>query len=214
MADENTAHELDANKRSDSEGEGEGMAPNNDAEETEESIPEITEADVRVRNNSAQAHIIARQKRTIEKLKSQSDDGDYSRDDGEDEPVTHADLKPIIDAVVGNADEVELNNYLKEEPAAKKYEKAIKVYMNHPAYSQIPVQLIYHHLAFSDATKSGAKKKMVADIEAGQMKSGGTSRRPTDTRNGNLPTADEINNMSAAEFESLTSKARTGAYQS
>jgi hypothetical protein len=196
------------------EGESEGAAPAPQEEEKEEQIP--------VRK-SVQQHIIARQKRTIEKLRSKTDEEEEAlpSEEGEEDLSPEASkalsravekrLAPVLNTFKAKVDDDELQGLLTEEPGSKKYEKRIKAWMAHENYAGVPPSVIYHHLEALDRSAETSKKKKVADVQADQMRGGGSQRRPTAKR-GNLPTADEIESMDDAEFEKLESQARQGAF--
>ena len=167
---------------------------------------DIEEDNVPIRNNAAQ--IIARKNRQLEKLRAEKAVEDEPDEDG---PVTKDPrVDALIEAVVSRESESELQGLFVRNPEAKKFEKRIKSYMKvHPTATP---DMIYHHLAFSAQAIANNKAKEVADIEAGHMKGGGTSRRPSKTRTGKMPTADEIQNMSDEEFEKLQQDVQVGKY--
>lgn len=180
---------------------------------------ELKEEDIPVRKDVAQ-HIIARQKRTIDRLRSKEVDSEEEVDNSLDPDTQDAvgklvdrKLSPLIDTLTKRADEDELQGLIAEDASVKKFEKRIKAYMDHPQYKGVPASVIYHHLAFSDASKASTKRKVAADTEAEQMRGGGTTRRGA-VRLGNLPTADEISEMNDEEFEALQHKAQTGGFLS
>lgn len=209
MADEITFPEVDdkgqpLNPPPANEGAAEPPKP---AVENPAEDDDVDDPVVPVRSNAA--HIIARKNRQIEKLRSQqaADDGDDEGDDDDSKPVTRADLKPFIETISGSENEKELQSLFAENPESKKYEKRIKAYMEHPAWQQVPVSAIYHHLAFEAAAKAGAKQKNAADLEAAQMASAGSSHRPPATSG---LTSDDIDGMSDEELEAMSHKIRTG----
>ena len=213
--------EEEAKKPEEVEGEGGEVSPP-EKKETEEEVGEVP-----VRT-SAQQHIIARQKRTIEKLRSKAEEDEmYQPSEKAEEEEDYLDpqvksavdrqiqrrLDPILGTLASRADDDELSTLFLQEPSAKKYEKRIKAHMD--VWKNVPAKSIYQSLAFADAQAIGTKRKQVADMEAGQMKSGGRSVRPTGGRKkGGLPTAEEINEMSEEDFEGLLHKAQTGAFLS
>lgn len=189
------------------------------------------EPEIPVRKSALQ-HIIARKNKQIEKLRSKGDD-EVDLDDDDNQPalidkddddeltpeargaVRKEVLKaitPLASSLAKNADEQELQDLLSAEPEAQKYEKRIRVYMEHKSYKGVPPSVIYHHLAFGDAETTGAHKKRVADTEAKMNKGGGSTRRPSDSSDSGIPSEEEMDNMSDAEFETLQHKARTGEF--
>ena len=176
-----------------------------------------------IRNSVAQ-HIIARKNEKIKKLESKVDAPENNADDTPDAEDDLSDqargaidkaveqrIKPLVETLASTADENELKELFATEPEAKKYEKHIKAYMGHEAYKGVSPVVIYHHLAFNQAQAVGAKKKKVADLEAGQARSGGrglpAKGAPTD-----LPSAEDIAGMSEAEFEAMELSARQGNF--
>ena len=223
MADDKTV--VDDDEIIDDEGDDQPKKVDADKEiEDDEKNTDKVEEDADIEDDqipvrSSAAHIIARKNRQIEKLKSKIDKDDESDEDedfGDDlSPETHKAINrriqekidPIVESVIGKADEDELNTLFSKEPEAKTYEKRIRAYMKHPAYKAVPPAAIYHHLAFESAAKVGAKKKEIADKEAAQLGGGGTSHR-SKARKGGLPTAEEIDAMSDDEFQALQNKVK------
>ncbi|MBI4136856.1 hypothetical protein HY469_02225 [Candidatus Roizmanbacteria bacterium] len=201
--------------------EGESTPPKVDAKK-EEFQEDIDDPVVPVRDSSS--HIIARQKRTIEKLRSKNDEeaDEGDEDDYSDVLSPHVkkaleegierQIKPVIGALAGQADRGEFEGLIQREPEAKKYEKRIKAYMKHEAWAQVPVEAIYHHLAFNAAAAAGAKGKNIADKEAAHVRGAGTSHRPVDVNDSGIPSAEDIDNMSDEEFDALQRKVATGAF--
>jgi len=173
---------------------------------------------------SAATQIIQRKAETIKKLRKDAEDKPDDDDDEGDDDLDGADAKtavakevkkqidPIVESLGAKADTDELNELLISEPASKNYEKRIKAYMNHPSWKQVPPLAIFRHLAFGDAQAIGAHKKKIADTEAGHTKGGGRGIRPTGTKSGDVPSVEEMDNMSDEEFETLQHKARTGKF--
>jgi len=180
------------------------------------------EVEVPVRK-SVEQHIISRQKRTIEKLRSREEDEGVEESPYEDSDMLSPSAKsavdravekriaPIVEVLASRYDDDDINALMTQEPAAKKYEKRIRSYMGHPQYKGVPAAVIYHHLAYKDSQAVLVERKAVADTEAAQMKSAGTSRRGK-ARTSKIPTADEIAELSDKDFEALQHKARTGAF--
>lgn len=224
MADESTAGE----QQFDEKGAPiivEPAAASEDADKASQTVVEEEDvADLIVPVRSSQQHIIARQQRTIAKLRSKEDEGggEEGTDDGEDElsPVARRalqkeidrNLAPVMETLVGNSDEKELQDLFTQDPNAKQYEKRIRAYMKHDAYKAIPASGIYRQLAFDDAVGLGAKKKTTADKQAAHGKSAGSSRRPTMSDPADMPSPDDINNMSDKEFEDLQFKVQSGRF--
>ena len=165
-------------------------------------------------------HIIARQRQTIEKLRSETnDEGD---DEGDDDKLTpeaskivsrevRRHVEPLMETLAQRADEEELQGLLVQEPESKQHEKTIRAYMKNPHYKGVPPAVIYHHLAFDAA--AGSKKKDIADLEAKQNRGGGTIRRPIEGQLPHgIPSVEEQEDMTDAQFEELQHKARSGVF--
>lgn len=206
------------------EGESEDGTPPSKKEEEPEAEPEVDSIPVR---RSAEQHIIARQKRTIEKLRSKEEEEDVTpppTEEEDDDGLTpqakksvarevQRHVEPLLKTIASKVDEDELSTLFAQEPNAKKYEKRIRAYMEHPNYQGVAPSFIYQGLAFKDAQAIGTKRKKIADTEANQMRGGGTARRPT-AKISNIPTAEEMDEMDDTEFEQLQHQARTGAFVS
>jgi len=231
MAERNT----DADPKLDENGnpisgdvEGEGSSPKIKSKTDETDEEKEAEPEIPVRR-SAEQHIIARQQRTIQKLRSKdSDDFQPQKDDEEGEEDEEDSLTPeargavqrevakaigpVVKSLASKADDDELGDLIANEPEAAKYERRIRAYMAHPHYKGVPPSVIYHHLAFDDAETTGARRKRTADLEANQSRGGGRTSRPAVTGTGNIPTADEQNEMTDEEFETLQNRARSGEF--
>lgn len=193
--------------------EGEGAEPQAGAEVKDEDIdnPEIP-----VRSSIA-SHIIARKNEQIKKLRSQQEKDDEAEvEEDELSPVAQKAidrrLSPVMDMLTTKAEEDELQALYAAEPEAKGYAKRIKAYMGDPNWKAIPPSAIYHHLAFEKAAAAGAKRKVVADKEADQMRGAGTTHRPSETNTTGIPTAEEMAGLDDAAFEALQNKARAGHF--
>lgn len=177
-------------------------------------------------------HILARKSKKIDKLESKLKEGDpgyVAPDaDGEDDEGENKDLNlsddavkaidtkvksaiaPLLGELASKADEAEMQELIASEPEAKKYLNHIKAYMAHEAYKGVSPTVIFHHLAYSSAQALGAKKKQAADLEAKQARGGG--RAIVDTKIDGLPSAEDINNMSDADFEKMEEKVLQGGF--
>ena len=212
------------------EGEGDDTTPKKDVE-TPEAKPEGEEGEEgktppiekkdedtdepEIPTRASAQHIIARKNKQLEKLRSEKemrskkdDEEDYDDDDLTPEARKAMDrriqsqIDPIVETLTSRVDEDELQSLLKETPEAKGYEKRIRAYMNHPAYKQTPPSFIFKALAFDAAASIGAKKKQVADKEAALNKGAGSPKKLSPGK-GVMPSAEEIANMSDADFEKL-----------
>lgn len=210
-------------KKDDDAGE-EDQEEDQDEEDDEDEVDEGFKPPVR---KSVAQHIISRQKKTIEKLRSKKeeddDEGADDTDDDEEDDGYDATAKkvigrevqkrldPLIQTLASKADEDELQELFASEPEAKKFEKRIRAYMAHPGWKAVPPSAIYHHLAFKKKDASDGKKK-AADIEAGQHKGAGSGRRATKAT-GKIPSADEIDDMTDEELEELQHKVKRGDFK-
>lgn len=174
------------------EEEVEETTPEVEEESTEEPKEESKEEtedpkeDIPVRSTAS--YIIERQKRTIEKLRSQEESED---------PVTER-LDRIEEIALGQSDERELNEFFEREPDAKQYAPKMREYMKHDAYKGASPEVIFHHLDYSASKAKTDSKRKAADLEAKQTKSVGSGIR--ETRSSDQKTAEEIRNMSLKDF--------------
>lgn len=198
------------------EGEGDGE----EGEGNKDEFDDTAEPEIPVRQSNAQ-FIIARKNKQIEKLRSKQNEVDETEDNldddlagGDKESIGReidSRIAPIIESLATKADEDEMKALFANDPEAKKYEKHIRAYMTHDSYKGVPPSVIYHHLAFNNVQAIGAKKKRVADFEANQNKSGGRVIPPKENLS-NIPTAEEIAEMSENEFDKMESEARQGKF--
>ena len=219
MADENADPELDpdGNPIPPVEG-GEEPPKKEEAPEGaegaggEEEPPEdvvIEEKDIPIR--SSMQHIIARKNEKIKKLENKDD----LPDDEEIEELESSMQKQIDvlkDAAISTADKDDLQALFKNEPDAAKLENSIKSYMKHPAWQGVPPAAIYHHLAFENAAKIGAKKKDIADKEANATRGAGNGNRASGGKS-SIPTEAEQREMSDAEITKLGNDIAQGRYE-
>lgn len=226
MADELTADDLGKEIPEESEGaeevkvevpEVDEGAEAEEGEKEPEIEPEIEEKDIPVRRN-VQEHIIARQRKTIEKLRSKEDEEAEEEEDGDEDTQSAVAkevdkrLSPLLATLATEAEEKELQTLLVTSPEAKRYEKRIRAYMQHAAYRNVAAEVIFHHLAFSEAAKVGSKKKNAADLEAGHSRTAGTPRRRP-TKTSQVPTIEELDNMTDAELEAVQNDVLQGKYR-
>lgn len=175
---------------------------------------------------SVAEHIIARKNEKIKKLESKAekkDEGASDADDEEDDSNLTDDARgaisrevdrhiaPVVKMLVTEADAQELKDLFASEPEAKKYENHIKAYMQHEQYKGVPPAFIYHHLAFSASKALGAKQKKVADKEAELNKNGGRGLPPKGGA-GDLPSAEDIAEMSDADFAKMEENVLQGKF--
>lgn len=226
-ADDGKGSKKDAEGEGDSEDDKDGDADEDaDADEAEgddkgkksKKSDDDAEPEIPVRKVVGQQNIIARQKSTIKKLRKEDpDDADDADDEVDTTPkgvrreVAKA-LAPVLEALASKSDDDDLKDLYAGEPEAKKYDRSIKAYMKHPVYKGVAPSVIYHHLAWKEAQATGAKKKVVADTEAGKTKGAGSSKRPKGSK-GNVPSPEELDAMSDAEFEAVQNDVLQGKYK-
>lgn len=157
----------------------------------EEESPETTPDEEPPTRKSAKDFIIERQRKKIEKLRSEEEEEDDKGDDkGDVRSIIQQELEPIKKSFVTSSDERELRESLKNYPEAKGMEKTIRRYMESPAYQSVSVDFIVRGLLGNKA-----EKKLSADIENKQTKTGGATKRPKEPTK--LP---DFSSMSDAEF--------------
>lgn len=202
--------------------EGEEKKPEDEETEEEEEKKETFEdtdkPEIPVRQLQ---YIIGRQREKIKKLEAKKEEDEQtqlSEEEGEEVEETEVDravkrhLAPVLDTLKSQEDEKELAGLLSSHPEAKAYERSIRAYMKHPAWSQVPAEAIFHHLHYQNAVSTGAKQKEVADKEAKQMSTTGSQRRPKKVSTTKFPSAEQIDAMSDAELEELATKAKQGKF--
>lgn len=207
------------------EGAGDGEA------EFDDTIDPAKPPQIPIRK-SVEQHIINRQSKKVKKLESKLKEGDEGYvaptaddDEGDDDEggtgatdtkkVVESEVKkaiaPLLGKLASDADEGEMRELISSDPEAKKYVNHIKAYMEHDAYKGVSPAVIYHHLAWTAAQALGAKKKKAADFNANQHKGGGNTIVDKGTV-GDLPSAEDIANMSEADFAEMENKALRGGF--
>lgn len=176
-------------------------------EEKKEVEPEIEEPEVR---KSAKDYIIERKDKKIEKLEKKEEE-DLEEDltpEGRKaiEKGVNKATSPILKTLKTQSDEQELTDVMKNHTGAKKMEKQIRKYMDHPAYKSASVEFIY--LALAAKRDRLQVKKDEVNTDAKKNKTGGHSRRKLDE--GKLP---DFKNMSDKEFDEFDKKFQTGQIQ-
>lgn len=191
--------------------------------------PEIDkEPEIPVRRSAA-SEIIARKNRTIDRLRSKVNEGAEEGDDelppegdeGNEELTPEARsavsrevdrrISPLVQTLASKIDEDELQDLLRENPDAKLFEKNIRAYMADSHYSGVPAEVVYHHLAYGKTQEERGKRRKAADLEAGQMGSGGSSLRE-EPPHGGLPSAGDIEDMDEKDFDKLQDDVRRGKF--
>lgn len=226
MAEQKTVPdpELDENGKPISDGGEDGKDDPSKKNESETEIEGEAEPEIPVRKSALQ-HIIARKNRQIERMRSKDSEENEEKEDDEDDgelltPEARGTIQkeiaravdPLIKSFASKADEDELASLLNSEPEAAQYEKRIRAYMKHPNYQGVPPSVIFHHLAFDAAADTGAQRKKIADLEAAQKRGGGRTTRPMAKNTGDVPSIDEQNEMTDAQFEELQARVRSGEF--
>ena len=194
-----------------------------DTEEGEDTkdIDDTSNVKIPVRSSYSASEVIARKNRTIAKLKENAGEGAGDDTEEEDEGgalspeaaraisrgVSKA-IRPMAKVLAEKADEGELLELFTANPEAKKYEKRIRAFMSHEAYSAVPPAMIYHHLAAGSIQKTAADKRDKADREAGHSRTGGHPPRGRSASDKLTP--QHISDMDEKEFKDLQHKVQTG----
>lgn len=241
MADDKTGAEVELDDKGQpiipDDAEGAGKQPKIVSKDEEKDGADNVDTDidtdkpeVPVRKSALQ-HIIARKNRTIDRLRSKDEDegnGDDAppagdKDDDEDDDLTPQArgavqkavakaIKPVVDTLVSRADEDELKSLIQSDAEAGKYEKRIRAYMADSHYKGVPPSVIYHHLAFEKAAGIGISRKKAADLEADQTRGGGRTNRGKAPSSSGIPTTEDMDSMTDAEFEALQHRVRKGEF--
>lgn len=221
-----TADQTDETETTDQGGEGEESGDDEDGKEQGKPFEDTDTPNIPTRNAS---YVIGRQKKVIEKLRSKStteEEEPSSQDDDENTETERTpkpsndvaaevarQLAPVTEKLASDAQEAELAELFVTDPEAKGYQRAIRAFMKHEAWSQVPAAAIYAYLSREHVLAQGAKRKQVADAEAAHTRGTGNSRRPTKQRSsGSLPSAEEIEEMTDDEIEELAQKVQTGKF--
>lgn len=210
MTDQDTA-EVEAAEEEVAEAEEQEKETGEEEEEAVEEEEDIKDPIVPIRGSAA--HIIARQKDTIDKLRNKGDEGVEEEDDDDLAPESkdavqrevQSQVEPIRKEVAAGADESELQGLFRDYPDAKKYENRIRGYMAAPGYESIPPLLIFNHLNADNAQAEGARKREIADAEAAQTAGGGSTTRPI-AKAAKVPSIEEQENMTDEQLDEVKQK--------
>lgn len=188
----------------DDEDEDKKKKKEDDGDDDEDEEPKV--------RKSAKDFIIERKNKKINKLKKEkkekesefSDEGSQEIDDKIQEG-----LKPFLNRIRGNADDQELKDVFTKYPNAKKMEKTLRKYMDHPAYKDVPISFIYLGLAKQSMDKAERleEKKKKADEEALGDTTGGNTKRLK-----KLSKIPDVTGMSDKEVEALSNKIKAGKF--
>lgn len=207
--------------------DGAGTPPQKGAGEGEEGEDEdkdqVDEKSIPVR----QSFIIARQRNTIQRLRSKqaADDGgapppasDGGDDEGELSPESNAAVEraierrlgPIVEHLASTGDMGEMQSLIEKEPDAREYKNRILAYAK--KWPGTPLEAIYHHLSFGEAARKGTETRSKADRAAAHSRGIG-SQRPPVRKTGAAsaqPTVAELEAMSPQEFDDYQRKVERG----
>jgi len=168
---------------------------------------------------SVKDYIIERKQKKIEKLQKQEEgeeeEGEELTPDGAKAISKAVDerVAPITNALKRQSDEKELQEvFAAYGDEARKMEKTVRKYMDHPSYAAVPVELIYLGLA---AKKHGiklpdkTKEKNDADAEAEKSRIGAGGKRKKEGALGKIP---DVTQMSDKEVDELATQVKTGQF--
>lgn len=121
-------------------------------------------------------------------------------EDGMDPEEKKAIQKMIESKTVEQNKEVQkLNNdiavgeFITDNPEFNKYKAAIKKYVHHPAYKNVPIDVVAKALAYDDAQAMGAEKERKAQVKAAETRIPGATVRKDGVKAkdyGRMPIAD------------------------
>ena len=127
--------------------------------------------------------------RTKVKAKEDEDVVDKDKEDDEIDPFDAKAIKKIVNKEIDPIrkenqalkDQIEVDSFITSKPEYAKYKPVILKYMQHDAYSQIPVHNIAAMVASKDLMSMGAQKEREAQRKVAETKSPGNSVRTTTT---------------------------------
>lgn len=118
-----------------------------------------------------------RSKPTVPQDNPDDDDGMDPDDKARISKVVDKRLSPIEERLQKQQDEIEVNDYILNNPEMSKYKPVILKYMASPAYKSVPVKGIAAIVAASDMQKIGAAKERAAQRKVAETKNGGAATR-------------------------------------
>ncbi len=116
--------------------------------------------------------------RSVEDTAIEEDETDDSIDEDERKTLDsriQKHLTPIQKQIQRQNNEIEVNAFLVENPELSKYKPAIMKYVEHPAYSKIPIAVIGAYISSKDQQKIGASKEREASRRAKETRSATSS---------------------------------------
>lgn len=171
-------------------------APKEEPKETPEETPKETEeTPTKTPAKPKEIEVEARNYSEPKKEKPLKIDDDM-------DPEDRARVQSMIDEekVSANKEIQELRNavavgeFVRNNPEFGEYETAVAKYSQHPAFTNVPIDMIAKALAFDDAQAMGAKKEREAQVKVAETKSPGTTVRKKSA-------GKDISKMSNKEFE-------------
>lgn len=153
-----------------------------DAKKAEE---DNKEPEIRTRK-TAKDFILERQQKKIAKLEAKKNEEDSDDESDEDDDIDEEDekvikkvaskmLAPIFEKQIAEEDEMEVQQFVANNPDFKPYEAKVKVFMKHPSRRDLPIESIFYEVAGPDLLKIGAARAKAADDEARENSAGGGS---------------------------------------
>lgn len=191
------------NTETSTEEQGEEEAPKGEEETPEEpKVPEENPLDDEppVRK-SPQEFILQRKAQQLEKerkrreeLEQELADLRSKQDDTSSEEELSDAAKEILEKVHQEKTDLEIRNFLLDNPNFKPYEKKMQQWSKNPAYTSIPIQQLAYLVAGPDLMQLGAKMTQEADKKA-QVNSTASGGMIGDT-----PRAKNVWDMTTEEF--------------
>jgi hypothetical protein len=135
---------------------------------------------------SKRDYIIGRQKAKLAKEQAKAteirdEDIDYDNVTPEDEAliskVVAKRFAPIIEKSLAAEDDMEINQFLTENPDFKEFEAKARRYMQHESRRHLPIKSIFYEIAGDKLMKIGAERAKQADQRAKESQVGGGSTR-------------------------------------
>lgn len=185
----------------DSQDEGDDSGESDDEEEEEDDDGE--EPPVRKTDKSYYIGLRHGKKAAQQQNSSQDDGGDDDTDDGNDlQAEIRKAIDPITKKLAEKEDEEALQNYVRDNPHAKAFEKKIRRYMAHPSRQHLPVETVaLEAIGAKKLMQLGAQQAGKANSRANKRKGGGNSVR-------NAPKGSSVWNESPEEFEARQRRVR------
>lgn len=206
------------------EGENKGDEGDNDNPQKDNKEAKVPAKDIQDNNDDDNAppptrkrlskadFIIGRQRAKLAKKQDRFEDTDDT--ESEDEEVAPEDeelitkvvakqLAPIIEKSLEADDEQEIQDFLKEYPDLKSFEKQARKYMKDPSRRNLPIKSIFFEIAGERLIELGAKREREATAKAKETQTGGGSNRGSGNDKG-------VWDIPKDDFEAKQEKIRQG----